>query len=228
VRVVTSLSREGYDTYGKRFLETYHRHWKLPLVVYSEDDLPIPYRPLDDPDHLRFRANPDASQDYRFQAVRFSHKVFAILDAAQDGGRIVWLDADVVTFKDVPEKFIADLLPKGKHIAYLGRTHMHSECGFVIYDCDKLGAFFAEWRRLYTSGDIFGLKEWHDSYVFDHLRQKLNIPSENISGPGKAAHHQFINSPLGKYMDHLKGGRKGMLRSPRSDLVWERKEEYWA
>lgn len=227
MRVITSFSLAGHGFYGKRFLETYHRHWNLPLVVYSEDELPIPHRRLDDPDHVKFRDRSDATPDYRFQAVRFSHKVFSILDAAKAGGLLVWLDADVVTFRDVPDDFIAGLLPKGKHIAYLGRDWMHSECGFVVYDCDRLGAFFDEWRRLYTSGEIYALKEWHDSYVFDYLREKLKVPSENISGPGKRAHHPFINSPLGKYMDHLKGNRKDSGRSGRSDLVWKRPEGYW-
>lgn len=221
------MSAAGYEEYGKRFLETSH-HWPYPVTVYSEDDLPVPNQRLDDPAYLLFTQDPDTTTDYRFQARRFSRKVFAVLDAAKAGGRLIWIDADTAAFKDIPKDFLAGLLPPGKHIAYLGREKMHSECGFVLYDCDKLGEFFRKWRDLYVTGDIFDLPEWHDSYVFDHLRQKMKIPCENISGPGKRAHHPFINSPLGKYLDHMKGNRKARGRSPRSDLVWRRPEAHWA
>lgn len=222
MKVITSMSMTGYEDYGKRFLETAH-HWPYPVTVYSEDDIPVPHRPLAQ------REMDSRILDWRFQWNRFAYKVYSILDAAQDyAGRLIWIDADTVAFRDIPAKFLDDLLPKGKWIAYLGREHMHSECGFVIYDCSKLGPFFAAWRDLYESGGIFKLKEWHDSYLFDHLREKMKIPCENISGPGKTAHHPFINSPLGKYLDHMKGNRKDMGRSSRADLVWQRPEAYWA
>jgi hypothetical protein len=225
MRVITSFSRKGYDEYGSRMGV---EHWPVPITVYSEDDLPIPHKKLNDPDHLRFLSGPkDEGGDYRFHAKRFSYKVFSILEASKEGGLLIWLDGDTRAFRGIPLEFLRGLLPKGKHIAYLGRERMHSECGFVIYDCDKLGKFFEAWRNLYVSGELYSLKEWHDSFVFDHLREKMKIPSENISGVGKNAHHPFINSPLGKYIDHMKGNRKARGRSSKSDLVWKRPEGYW-
>ena len=226
--IVTSFSREGYEQYGKRFLES---AGNLPyrVTVYSEDDLPIPHKKLDDPAHLAFleRCEPDPP-DYRFQARRFSYKTFAVL-AAKGRGRLIWLDADVKVFAKVPKDFLDGLLPKGMYTAYLGRERMHSECGFVIYDRDHQAheKFMSEWRRLYETGQLFLLKEWHDSFVYDHLRTTLKVPAVNISGPGKKSHHPFINSPLGKYMDHYKGNRKKLGRSSRGDLAWKRPEGYW-
>lgn len=225
IRIVTCMSGKGYELYGRRFMETVH-HWPFPVTVYSEDDLVIPHERLCDPSHMKFLEGDDQTQDYRFQARRFSYKVFSILEAAKKGGILVWIDADTVAFQDIPEQFLRELI-EGVQIAYLGRENMHSECGFVMYDCDKLGEFFERWRNLYETGDIFKLKEWHDSYVFDHLRTSMKIPCRNISGPGKKAHHPFINSPLGKYIDHLKGNRKLRGRSSRSDLVWQRPEGHW-
>lgn len=220
------MSLDGYERYGKRFLESSRN---LPcLTVYSEDDLPIPHKKLDDPVHLAFleRCPPDPL-DYRFQARRFSYKTFAVLAASHSRGRMIWLDADVNVFAKVPEAFLDGLLPKGAYTAYLGRPNMHSECGFVIYDRDHKAHdwFMRSWRRLYETDALFQLPEWHDSFVYDHLRTALNVPAVNISG--KAADHPFINSPLGKYMDHLKGNRKQAGRSRPQDLVWRRKEGYW-
>lgn len=189
----------------------------------------MPHVKLDDPVHLEFLSRcPADPADYRFQARRFSYKTFAVL-AAKGRGRLIWLDADVNVFAKVPKEFLDGLLPRGMYTAYLGREGMHSECGFVMYDRDHPAheKFMAEWRKLYETGQLFLLKEWHDSFVYDHLRTTLKVPAVNISGPGKTAHHPFINSPLGKYMDHYKGNRKERGRSSRGDLVWRRPEAYW-
>lgn len=226
--IVTSFSRDGYERYGRDFIESCGN---LPydVTVYSEDDLPIPHKKLDDPVHLEFlKRRPGDPPDYRFQAKRFSYKTFSVL-ASKGEGRLIWLDADVKVFGKVPAKFLDDFLPKGVYTAYLGREKMHSECGFVIYDRSHPvhEKFMSAWRNLYETDGLFKLKEWHDSFVYDHLRTSLNVPSINISGPGKSAHHPFINSPLGKYMDHFKGNRKEKKRSSRGDLSWNRPEAYW-
>lgn len=228
MEIVTSFSLDGYWRYGKDFLES-ARNLPCDVTVCSEDDLPVPHKKLDDPAHLAFlRRCPDDPTDYRFQAKRFSYKVFSIL-ASQGKGRLIWLDADVKVFAKVPGKFLDDLMPKGVYTAYLGREKMHSECGFVIYDRSHPAheKFMSAWRNLYETDDLFKLKEWHDSLAYDHLRTSLNVPSISISGPGKSTHHPFINSPLGKYMDHFKGNRKEKKRSPRGDLSWNRPEAYW-
>lgn len=222
------MSLAGYHQYGERFLDSFNKYWPVPVTVYSEDTLPVPFTPLDDPEHQAFLSSDrQDGADYRWQAKRFSYKVFSILDAAKAPGKLLWLDADVVTHKAIPMKFLNDLLPKGKYIACLERVHAHSECGFVMYDCDHLKDFMAAWRHLYVSGEVYGLKEWHDSYVFDHLKAKMKIPSVDLSGSHRASWHPFINSCLGKYMDHLKGNRKKMARSPANDLVWARPEGHW-
>jgi hypothetical protein len=40
--------------------------------------------------------------------------------------------------------------------------------------------------------------------------------------------HPLINGPLGKWMDHMKGGRKEQGKSKTSDLMVNRTENYWA
>ena len=84
---------------------------------------------------------------------------------------------------------------------------------------------------------IFNLIEWHDSFVFGHVLEKFKLKdnnfydySENIynktakSGGGG---HPLINSILGNYFDHMKGARKNLGKSKRSDLINVRGEKYW-
>ena len=44
---------------------------------------------------------------------------------------------------------------------------------------------------------------------------------------GKDYDHVFINSELGKYIDHMKGPRKNEGKSRSTDIYTERKESYW-
>ena len=70
--------------------------------------------------------------------------------------------------------------------------------------------------EMYDGGKLFQEKEWHDSYIFDLVRKKLEIREKienfDISKIDlfnlKTDDHIFISSVLGKYMDHKKGNRK--------------------
>ena len=104
---------------------------------------------------------------------------------------------------------------------------MYSECGFVGYNTKHVNnAYFVNiMQSLYDSGDLFSLKEWHDSFIYDVVRKSMEeaslIRSTNIS-----AHlcggvmHPFVNSVLGEYMDHLKGPkRKATGSSFKEDYI---------
>lgn len=149
--------------------------------------------------------------NFRKDAYKFSKKVFAIGAVAERvvNGRLIWLDADVFTFDNVPLDIFKQFPPDSYCLAYLDRGEYHSECGVVAYnlDCPETHQFITRFVELYHSGEVFQLKEWHDSWIFDWLRYQTNIRSWQIpyKGVSKAP---FDNSELGKYMMHLKGSRK--------------------
>lgn len=173
---------------------------------------------------------------YRWDAVRFAHKTYCIFHAAEtiDADAIFWIDADTVTFRDVPRAFVESTLPESAMVSFLGRRYRTSECGYVGYNLrhPDLRAFLAAWRELYDTDSLFELAEWHDSWVFDHVRRRFEargVETRDLcSSLGRrAVGHPFINGPLGAYMDHLKGDRKERGRSPASDLIVDRGEAYW-
>ena len=49
---------------------------------------------------------------YRWDAVRFSHKSFAIFDAAArcNADVLCWLDGDIVVFDEIPQAFLQELI----------------------------------------------------------------------------------------------------------------------
>ena len=179
---------------------------------------------------------PTGKYSYLWDSVKFAHKSFCVshstLNASTD--ILIWLDADVVTHSDVPDGFIESLLPENNYCAYLGRQKIYPECGFVIYDTrsDYNQQFMQDWQDLYRTDALFEEVEYHDSYLFWVLQKKYTergMQSFNISEghPHIPGGHVFINSPLGAYMDHLKGARKIQGRSKRTDIYRSHQNEYW-
>jgi hypothetical protein len=90
--------------------------------------------------------------------------------------------------------------------------------------------FLRKFQEYYDFAEqgIFTLDEWHDSFVFDAVRQVVSVDSRDwsshlITGEG----HPLINSEWGAYLDHLKGKRKDYGKSLVADLKVKRQEGYW-
>lgn len=165
--------------------------------------------------------------NFRFDSYKFCKKVFAIeLVAKLCKGRLLWLDADTLTHAQVPIELAANLLPANYALSCLSRVGYHSECGFVGYNLDhqQTRKFIKDFSELYSTDKVFELAEWHDSWVFDWLRNKNMVATYNI--PHKSRGHPFINSELGLYLDHLKGGRKDSGRSNPAERTAP-PTEYW-
>jgi hypothetical protein len=154
---------------------------------------------------VEFQKNaPDESKDYRYKAKTFSHKVFAITNPP-DVKWWIWLDADVITEHPVDEEWLKTVCPEDATLSYLGRKDWrHSECGWVAYNLEKARPFLEEFRRIYTSGEIYTFPEWHDSYIFDRVRERIPGNYHNLS-EGISGMHPWDESPLGEKMRHLKG-----------------------
>lgn len=152
--------------------------------------------------------------NFRYDAWKFSKKPFAIklvADCMIGGGNkthLIWVDADTVTFAPVPFEMLERMPPAEFALACLDRGIYHSECGWIGYNLAHPGAhrFITEFANLYYTDQVFALKEWHDSWVFDWHRRRTKVPSYHI--PHKNSGHPFVFSELGTYMDHLKGARK--------------------
>jgi hypothetical protein len=236
-------------------IDTFHQHWPqdVPLVVYAEDCEPtvpgarVTVRDLHAqcPDLVAFKqrhannpvANGQVAKDtsvpfkdnhFKWDAVRFSNKVFAVLDAAEsiDTDWMIWLDADTLTFRDVPQDLLPRICDDKAMACYLGRQEKyHSECGWVAYNLrhPDTAVFMNQWREMYVKDLFLNEREYHDSFLFDVLRRRFQeqkntyfynmTPVAGKKGPG----HPFIASELGRYMDHLKGdARKDLGRSRHS------------
>src|SRR3990167_7367974 len=248
--VVTSFTDSCYKRYAKAFVDSFHRYWpkNVNLVVYYEGQNPQDgWRFIDEVrgvdewmDAIRpfslMTGKVADKYNINFDA-GMVRKAFIEAHAARTfGGKVVWIDSDVVTFDDVPENFIDFTLPDDKMCCYLGRDWLYTESGYIgfNYDHPACEEFLQLYLNVFTSWAIFSQKGWHDCYGFDAARRVLIKNSPDAAGyfNDMAAHlppgvmHPFANSVLSTVMDHRKGSRKDS-RTPLSDLVIPRKEPYW-
>ena len=197
------------------------------------------------PDDIKARRPRDWQKKFKWDAVRFANKTYAVFDAwEKHNGWIVWMDADTFVHSDWKHKDFKNLLPENSWITYVGRgkgSQTWPECGF--YGMNKnhpvCHEFMKEFERYYEDADngIFKLEEWHDSFVFGHIlnKYKREFPTafdysatmylkEARTGGGG---HPLINTELGRWIDHMKGDRKTAGKSKRTDIMVKRKESYW-
>ena len=158
-------------------------------------------------------------QNFRFNAVRFSFKIFAIEIAKTllgPASSFAWIDADVKCLKAFSAKDLEPFMPRADELmSFLGRDSFppespYSECGFLGFNRahPQVDAFLERMRALYVTGEIFSLQEWHDSWLWDEVRREFErggAKFRNISGAAAATEHPFINCGLGEFFDHLKG-----------------------
>lgn len=252
--VITSFSEEGYRRYGKDFIESWLKFWpkSIRLTVYYEgEDFPftegVSWHPLESVEYvtdylanLRFpimHGIVGERFDMWFDA-RQARKVFIEMHAMKKyGGKVFWIDSDTVTHADVPEDFLDTVLPDDKFCCYLGRDGWyHTESGFIGFNADHPVAsrFYNNYINVFISGAIFASlihdrPGWNDCCGFDAVRILMDKPDAFVNlakDLPKGTMHPFVNSVLGKYMDHRKGGRKES-RSGGDDLVIARDEAYW-
>lgn len=261
--VVTTFNADGYENYGQRMIDTFRTNWprEIELLVYAEgcvvpasDNVKVFDLEQASPALVAFKnrwrnvpkANGDVSQDpvrsrrkdsgkgFKWDAVRFAHKVYAIFAAAKhtDANWLLWMDADMVCHSPVSVTDLDRLCPESTDLCFLGRRGKFSECGLYAMNLGNKHTrkFLKEFQRFYDDAEsgIFQLEEWHDSYVFDAVRKRVQLKEHDwsshiITGEG----HPLINSEWGAYLDHLKGKRKTAGRSLASDLKVQRKESYW-
>lgn len=249
-RAVTTCNAQGWEQTGRAMAQSFVEHWvDVPLVVYAEGFVPdvagVDVRELPDW-HARFKAahaaDPKAHgmtafgrYNFRRDCVRFSHKVAAITDAGEDqSGVLIWLDADTRTFDTVRPAWLEDLLGPSAYMAWLGRDGVYPECGFLMFDTEHPAhrEIMGELRRRYESGEVFDMSQTHDSYVIEDViltakaMHKIMAP-RNLSGPHSTRGHPWLGSRLAERMDHLKGARKALGRTPRHERLVKDGNSYW-
>lgn len=272
--VVTTFHNQGLLDYAQKMIDTYCQNWpdEVKLYIYPENCNPVVankdkviVRPLElvedlnrfktkwknipkangiPPDEIKRKRPRDWRKEFKWNAVRFAHKVYSIFDCSKnvEADILIWMDADMICHSPITLSQIQNLIPADYDLCYLGRQGKFSECGLYAMNLTNKNTvrFLQEFQRVYDDAEngIFLLEEWHDSYVFDQVRKRFpklrqfnwssslpDLRPTQANSPGEG--HPLINSQWGAYLDHLKGGRKKLGKSKKEDLKINRQEAYW-
>lgn len=274
ITVVTTFHKPGLDLYAQRFLNSFAERVdkRIKLIAYAENCSPdnpdenqieILEAETALPKLQQFKktwgAVPKANgkcpfpenrprdyhKEFKWDAVRFANKVYAVFDAcARSQGWVVWMDADMYVHSDWNYASWMSLLPDSVWMTYVGRgkgSATWPECGFYGINLRYKTArnFVQEFESYYENADdgIFSLDEWHDSYVFGHILSKFRSENPRVwdytrdtvlqTAKTGGGGHPLINTRLGAWIDHLKGNRKELGKSKQSDIAVSRQESYW-
>jgi hypothetical protein len=234
ITVITTFANKFWPIYAEEGIRSFVKYWPsdVPLLLKLDDDLLLEdvkkiLREGDgisigisdeQKDFIERNKDKDDPKNYRKQGVRFSHKVFAIkhtldsIEAARKDGvevprYLVWLDADVITTSQVTHELLKNCLPKeGDAVSYLGRKDWeHSECGWLAFDLEYQGKqLINDIYNLYVKDLIFKEEQWHDSWIFDIVRDRFQYKATNLT-EGKPGMDIWPESPMAKFSTHMKG-----------------------
>jgi hypothetical protein len=206
--VITTFSKDGYELYGKRMVETWLEHWKkyFKLVVYVEDfELDIVAKNIEQrdihvccPDLLLFKekstqliaeANGDEKIEKRIQkTVKWSHKVFAIDHALRNCSdeHLIYLDGDTYTINRVNGNLANILIDKDDLLAVHFERLIegrHYETGLIVFNCkhERLKEFLEVYKQGYTSMEIYSMDKTWDSFWLVHIVDKYEFPVKNLA-----------------------------------------------
>lgn len=275
ITVVTTFHKPGLDLYGQKFIDSFAKNVdkKIKMLVYAEDCEPINPDPTqiivyDARTELpklnafkeRWGKDPKANgkcpwperrprdwnKEFKWDAVRFANKVYAVFDACEKhkGDWVVWMDADTYVHTPWSYREFKELLPDTSWITYVGRgkgSQTWPECGFYGLNLANLDcqAFLKEFESYYEQAEqkMFTLDEWHDSYIFGVVLEKYKKFAPNVldysaemyltNAKTGGGGHPLINSKLGNWIDHMKGDRKNLGKSKSSDLIVKHSNSYW-
>jgi len=234
--IITSLNKEYWNRISKVNIKTWIE--RLPanvnIVIYSEEQIDYSHPRLifynlydESPKLVNFinthKNNPhyngtkeEYPRAFRYNGIKFAHKTFAIFkESRRQAGYLIWLDADILMFDNISEKFLNTAFPKNKSIVYLGRPFEYDECGVVGYNLETnfTKSFLEKFEDAYLNG-LDDYRETHDSWIFYQLRLSYKDQSQflNLNTNTESNKHPVNYSLLKDKMVHNKGDEKERLQ----------------
>jgi hypothetical protein len=225
--VITTFSQDGYNLYGRRFVETWCEYWPedYTLRIYAEHDLRVndPRVEIVDlhsvsPDLVKFKkhgyAQAETAEDRKLRnkyikTVKWCHKVYAIKHALDnDADCLIFLDADTYTKHTVAPGELEHLNSSlfAVHFEHL-KGMRHYETGLIIFDMHhpKMPTLKQHITEAYDSLEIYELPKSWDGFWFPELAARYNLPVTDLA---KRKRGVFCNPVVNKLLVHAAGNDK--------------------
>lgn len=227
--LVTTLSAKLLDDYGRSTVATWHPFTSRRIVVVVNPDEVVKFRTELDSVYSVIPFSDDSLQsmaairgreedlayrkdDYRWQAAKFSWKVFAMEEAFRafpEDDPATWLDADSL-LKPGFDNWLSKLFSDKHAVSFLGRAHkqLHAETGLINFQGAKGREYFRKVLEIYRSLEIFDFNEWTDSYIYTYAFQFHKDCFDICKHRSVKSSNPLYEIDRGRHLLHLKGMRK--------------------
>ena len=226
IQVITSFNQNYYDLIGRDSVESFLKYWpeQLKLTCYVEGFRLPEHQRIEqinfsnlDPDYEKFQQEPGLTQSQK----KFAKKAYSFMHAIAQpqADWIFWMDADVVTIKDLPIEMLENILRSGCLSMYMGVTYTSDKAGnagnwlvpetgiFAVNTRHwQFKTFRAEYLRRYHKRDHADLRRFYDNDVFGAalgvVKQcRVNDLCHGFAKPYKTP---LPHTVMGEYLIHYK------------------------
>ena len=143
--VISSQGIDQWNEYGSDLFKSFVEYWPsdIKLNLYSEtfDQMPqherinlLDLNVVGGMEYDRFVNDPEVWR----RTKKFSHKAFSIMHALenQNNGFLIWIDADVVTKKEISKEWLLEICPDYCLTAHLGLHQFNPRLDKTVYGAE--------------------------------------------------------------------------------------------
>ena len=227
IKFITTFSKNGYEVYGKTWIETFTRNVKdenITADIYVDFSLTVSdpritlinYN-LAIPSHKewmqKFESTYGGAMYNKKMGMRFSYKSFVMQHALDNNENcyLIWLDGDCIFKENQTFSNFQELVLNGKFIA-VQREHVggddHCESGFVLFDTDHADKqrFNNQFKNNYKIENIIQMGSPYDGFVIYRSLNGINYVDLN-DGYGRGGiqsdpNETFLHPELNKRFLH--------------------------
>ena len=255
---ITSMNQKIYNQIGSYMIDTWLKCWPSDskLIVYAED-IEIKQKDprlqiLNFSEYCQTDLDNFSTLTDDPRPLRFARKGFSWLHAMENtkSEKLVWLDADLLFYKNINYTLLDDLLPAKKLIAFFdcyyqknpdytieeyldwkNRGKMSAESGFVIIDTShkRYQHYVEEYRRLYLAEETHStLARRYDGEICVAAARTFLQFVEDLSSLRTTNKTQtpLNRSKLTKFFTHHKGKVKdGFTSSIIEEIIKDRESD---
>lgn len=229
ISVITSFNEHYYNLIGKSSVDSFLKFWPadISLTCYVEEftmptaDSRINKITFDNLSKEYFVFQ----QDTRFKdrVKTFAKKAYSIIHALENNtaDRIIWLDADVVSIKQLSVDMLLELCPDDALLSYMRVWHNKdktdptseeipsAESGFFIVNTKhpNFRNFSDRYREYYDNRLTAGLRRFYDGEVLGAVAKEFEAQCKIIdlcSVVEKKYNSPLRHLPIGRYIVHYK------------------------
>ena len=246
ISFVSTFHKPVLDLYGQRFIDSFSKNIdkQFTLYLYAEDCVPqtndsriiildqkaelpklvafkerwknVPKANGKCPPEIKARRPRDWHKEFKWHAIRFANKVYAVFDAAQrcNTDWLIWLDADTIIQKSFDKELLKQITNKKNLSTHLSVYHEHNNkiyhsCETGFFCLNKTHPKFIDFKKIYTqiypTDDTNNLRRFYDGEVYGETVNRLDQKYMNNLNPSEKYKTPIKHSILNDYILHYKG-----------------------